>query len=583
MEKHTANKRFLYFVLCVMLLTGLAISAPLTTAQAQTGDRFDLAYETQGNIFLASFENGTLIANTPLTQDAGGNVNPSWSLDGRYLMYTHYEASNPNLRILDTLTYELMAVIPNACCGTWDPSSSRIAYIDTASNQLVSNYPDDTGEVVLWPLNGGLQPFGRGAWAPDGTLYFSFSQGDAATQVWAISPGGHAQMVLASSTFSDNPFASSVLSDPAISADGQLSVTLDSSALGYAPGGPLTLVGYGGVTSGGFGRWQAELFGGKSASWAPNGQRFAWEDWKGCNEIGIDAPGYCKAGIGIYDLNTGRDQLILPNPDYNSPAWRPAIPELTPVATEAPPVTTTQAPVATEAPSASVTAVPDFVGAPLPNDGHNPVDLSKSLLTRIHDLIIPPVEAAYTPDECRAKLAGKDNLYVGQCTWFVGYYRPDVCDWGGGNAYQWVGKALDNAKKYNLIVRDRPQPGDIAVWLPSTESDCGGASKIPATGPCTEIAPEVYQGCGHVAYVTSVSADGTTMRIKEGNWSPDRSDKVDVKILSCMKFISPPNTVEKTPAPLVPNIVQTPAAPSLLDSVKSWWCEHIGIGCSSSW
>jgi hypothetical protein len=86
-----------------------------------------------------------------------------------------------------------------------------------------------------------------------------------------------------------------------------------------------------------------------------------------------------------------------------------------------------------------------------------------------------------------------------------------------------------------------------------------------------------------VAYVTSVSADGTTMRIKEGNWSPDRSDKVDVKILSCMKFISPPNTVEKTPAPLVPNIVQTPAAPSLLDSVKSWWCEHIGIGCSSSW
>ena len=87
-----------------------------------------------------------------------------------------------------------------------------------------------------------------------------------------------------------------------MSSDGQLSVTLDTSALGYAPGGPVTLIGYAGISGGGFGRWQVELFGGKSVSWASQGQRFAWEQWIGCNELGIDAPGFCKAGIGIMDL-----------------------------------------------------------------------------------------------------------------------------------------------------------------------------------------------------------------------------------------------------------------------------------------
>jgi Tol biopolymer transport system component len=273
MDNINGKRRFLCLSLCFVLIAGLVFAGSSQYVSAQTSSRIDLAYEYQGNLYLTGFENNEIIYNGPLTQDPeGGNTNPSWSQDGRYLMFTHYDWGNPSLRIIDTLNNnELMMEIPGACCGAWNPYNSMIAYVIDSERTLVTASPDNTNQSIVWYLNDGLEPFGRGAWAPDGTLYFSFGQGDAATQVWAVYPGGQAEMVAASATYSDNPWASNVLYDPAISSDGQLSLTLDTSALGYAPGGPVTLVGYGGVTAAGFGRWQAELFGGRSVSWAPQG------------------------------------------------------------------------------------------------------------------------------------------------------------------------------------------------------------------------------------------------------------------------------------------------------------------------
>jgi len=572
---------FIIFIFFITLLFN-------STVFAQTSSRFDLAYEYQGNIYLAEMNASETLSVVPLTNDpGGGNVSPAWSPDGRYLMYTHYDLDNPVLRIIDTLNKnELKTEIPGACCGAWNPDNGMIAYADSLGSTIITASPDNNNQNIVWHLNDGLQPFGRGAWAPDGTIFFSFSQGDVATQVWAVYPDGHTEMVAASATYGDNPFASNAIYDPAISSDGSLSVTLDTSVLGYAPGGPVTLIGYAGVTRGGFGRWQAELFGGRNASWGPEGQLIAWEEWKSCTEIGIDAPGFCKAGIGIMDLNTGNSNIVLSGEDYHSPAWRPAIPVVAPptaspsteTATQ-PPATITES-VIIKSPTEEATMVQ---GGPLANDGYSPVDLSKSLFTRIWEKIVPPVEAAYTPEECRNRLAGPNLEYEGQCTWYVGKYRPDVCDWGGGNAYEWAGKAMAIGPKLGMSVRSKPQPGDIAVWLPTYDEGCGGTTKIPASGPCTEVTPGVWEGCGHVAYVVSVSGDGKTMRIKEGNWQPDRTDVTDVAILPCMKFISQISSVKITPVPPTAPIVQTPTSPSIVDSVKSWWCEYIKIGCSSSW
>ena len=138
--------------------------------------------------------------------------------------------------------------------------------------------------------------------------------------------------------------------------------------------------------------------------------------------------------------------MILPGVEYNSPAWRPAIPKLAPISTTPPPVVKTQPPLPlTESPASAVPTESVLIAqsGPFPNDGYSPVNLSKSFFTTLWEKIIPPVEAAYSPDECRSKPAGPlpDKEYEGQCTWFVGYYRPDVCDRGGGNAYEWAGRA----------------------------------------------------------------------------------------------------------------------------------------------
>ena len=72
------------------LLTGLVFASSSHKVLAQSNEHLDIAYEYQGNLYLTGFENNEIIYNGSLTNDPeGGNVSdPSWSSDGRYLMFT---------------------------------------------------------------------------------------------------------------------------------------------------------------------------------------------------------------------------------------------------------------------------------------------------------------------------------------------------------------------------------------------------------------------------------------------------------------------------------------------------------------
>jgi surface antigen len=163
-----------------------------------------------------------------------------------------------------------------------------------------------------------------------------------------------------------------------------------------------------------------------------------------------------------------------------------------------------------------------MAGGPLPKNGYEP---GLTLLERILQSIAPPVDA-FSPADCQARFTENN------CTWFVAGKRPDVCQWitpGQGNAYQWVGQAQANGGNFGVIVRAKPQMGDIAVW----GQGCGGT---PAGTSCSE--PQ--WACGHVALVTWVSSDEKRIKIQEMNWSEDRSN-MEIPALDCMSFISQPS------------------------------------------
>jgi hypothetical protein len=116
----------------------------------------------------------------------------------------------------------------------------------------------------------------------------------------------------------------------------------------------MVYAGYGG-NGPAFGRWQVEAGMGDQPSWAPEGGRFAWEQWVGCSEVGIDAPGFCKGGIGIFDLNAYSQTMVLRGTDVSQPAWRPATPAPAPTSTPTrlPPTSTPVPPTSTPVPAAT--------------------------------------------------------------------------------------------------------------------------------------------------------------------------------------------------------------------------------------
>jgi surface antigen len=234
-----------------------------------------------------------------------------------------------------------------------------------------------------------------------------------------------------------------------------------------------------------------------------------------------------------------------------TPTWVP------PTNTPVPPTSTLVPSTNTPIPSPTDTLVPtqakelsqptiqvETYDSPPAGDGYSPVPLKIGVFEKIFQFIVPPAEASYSAEACQQKFEGKNKDYVGQCTWYMAGQRPDACEWitpGMGNAYQWVDQAQQNGSAFGVAVSTTPHVGDIAVWLPSTEEGCDGASPIPPTGPCTLAQSNNIEGCGHVASVAGISPDGKTINIKEYNWNVDRGyGERKIKVPSCMRFIGKP-------------------------------------------
>lgn len=328
-------KRIICVCGCILVLAALvsSIFVPMQNVKAQSGSNFDLAYVYHGNIYLASIVNGQASTITPLTQDAeGGNGWPSWSPDGRYLMYTHYDLATPNLRILDTLTGQTTLQLDGACCGAWHPTNGYIAYYNWRTGVITTAAPDNSHQYDIWQPD--FEIFGRMAWAADGTLYYNIAS-DSMTQVHALSSAGEDSMVVAPE-IDGMGMESNMMSSPAVNVNGELSVVV--SGLARAPSSTELLFGYAGVTGSGIGRWMGSLGGsGINPSWSPDGRQMLLEMFADCMSLGFNFPGYCKAGLGVFDINAYSQTLIqgLAGEDYVEPAWRPAIPGA-PVVTEVP-------------------------------------------------------------------------------------------------------------------------------------------------------------------------------------------------------------------------------------------------------
>jgi surface antigen len=217
------------------------------------------------------------------------------------------------------------------------------------------------------------------------------------------------------------------------------------------------------------------------------------------------------------------------------------------------------------------------------SDGYEP---GSNWLDNLWHYFIPPADAA-EPDPCEYVPSDylnkcQESLVPCNCTRYVAGLRPDVCGWTEDymrNAYQWPTYAAIKGSN-GVIVRPTPatpQAGDIVVWPP----ECGGVPAIPATGPCTEVRKDVYEGCGHVGYVKGVPGNGK-IQIEDQNWDNHggrRSTEID--ILDCMRFISSPLEITKAPTKKLTSIVtphpvpNTGKAPteenqSLLSKILQW-------------
>lgn len=122
----------------------------------------EIAYVKDGDIWLLNLSIGE---SQQLTTD-GNNQWPTWSPDGRYLLYTHtvYE-DRFELYIFDTLQKEKWMLASDACCALWD-QGDRIYYLN-ANNEaaaVVSIWPDGTEqrtETGLLSYGSGVVPTGN--------------------------------------------------------------------------------------------------------------------------------------------------------------------------------------------------------------------------------------------------------------------------------------------------------------------------------------------------------------------------------------------------------------------------------------
>jgi hypothetical protein len=168
------GNRYLITFLLICLLVAMWSPVPLSASAASVPQRQtaiglqgEIVYVLDGNIWLHDLISGNA---RQLTTD-GDTLEPNWSPDGRYLVYSRgADLESADLYLLDVEgDGEAQLLVEQACCGAWLPDGERIAYVDLSGAEpaLRSVRPDGSGvETLLDPLTHGrgVYPMGKLDW-----------------------------------------------------------------------------------------------------------------------------------------------------------------------------------------------------------------------------------------------------------------------------------------------------------------------------------------------------------------------------------------------------------------------------------
>lgn len=304
------------------------ISTPVAPPPSAPTATNEIAYvSAEEDIWIAD----VLTGETDRLTTTGGNSNPAWSFDGRYLLYEHRAdmGAVPDLYIFDTQENQTRLFVQQACCGAWSPSDNSIAFLAYALDDytLETAHIDGSSRTIVmeWISNIGhdmcgchARPNGPIVWAPDGTFYLPLvwdAEGSPPI-TWHYDPAhyfigqvkGPAMLNEPQPWFPDFvPKEVACLFEPALAPDGR------SLALTQCSGLP----GHGRIIyqdqNGG---WQS-LDSMTNPSWSPDGRQIAAEFYPD------DVLPSCRHACRIYiiDLDTGASTEI--GIVGTDPAWRP--------------------------------------------------------------------------------------------------------------------------------------------------------------------------------------------------------------------------------------------------------------------
>src|SRR6476619_6447271 len=121
------------------------------------------------------------------------NINPSWSPDGRQLVFESARHGNTTLYIINADgTGERRLTSTGSCDDThpaWSPDGRRIAFdSDRDGSENVYTMTSDGTDVRR--LTNGPDRSGHASWSPDGERIVFSSGRDASAAIWTIRPDG---------------------------------------------------------------------------------------------------------------------------------------------------------------------------------------------------------------------------------------------------------------------------------------------------------------------------------------------------------------------------------------------------------